>query len=401
MRKPDNLINYEQLLKVDPDLKITTQGVIDWLEKFLPYTKNILTEIKKSGIKNYPSIIQEWTKYVRVLMDYEEKEHILVDNRIKEILTLEHNFFKNYNSEYLSEFKDIDGCIHKGMRNICILSSKTKVLNKLNKDDIGKSEQIIFHLDMYKDLVEGIVKPLLIPIIFYLNSGKIKISELNKLYFSCLFFKYKDTKIKVIESDFKILFENIDVSLRNANAHFDYDIDPKNEIIRYKTGSRKNPIITKLSFSDLKKQIIRASGIARQLAIAYELFWYELSKKLPELSYDFTFDENLTALNQNLLPKKYVLIKIEYSDKILSLFINNFSKDTVAESFVYLIGWIIGFMGLANSYESPVDKIKLILDNFAQVTINIEDMNKVKFNNTKENRKVFADMVFETLEMIS
>ena len=315
MRKPDNLIDYEELLKSDPDLKITTQGVIDWLEKFLPFTKNILAKIKKSGIKEFPSIVQEWTKYLRELMDYEPKEHNLVDSRIKEILALEYNFFRDNNSIFLSEFKDIDACIHKGMRNMGVLSSKTKLLNKLKKEDVGKNEQIIFHLNMYKDLIEGIVKPLLVPILFYLNFGKINISELNKLYFSGLFFKYKSTKIKVIESDFKILFENIDVSLRNADAHFDYSIDSKNEIIYYNTGSRKHPIKTQLSFSDLKKQIIRSSRIARQAAIAYELFWYEFSNKLPEPYYNFTFDEYLNAFNQNLLPKKYVLSKVECSEK--------------------------------------------------------------------------------------
>lgn len=401
MRKPDNLIDFEQLLKEDPDLKIMTQGVIDWLEKFLPYTKNILTEIKKSGIIKYPSIVQEWAKYVMELMDYEPSEHTLVDNRIKEILTLEHDFFKDYNSKFLSEFRDIDACIHKGIRNMGILSSKTKVLNKLNKEDIGKREQIIFHLNMYKDLVEGIVKPLLIPIIFYLNFGKIKISELNKLYFSGLFFKYKDTKIKVIESDFKILFENISIGLRNADAHFDYDIDSKKEMIYYETGRKKNPIKTQSSFSDLKKQIIRTSGIARQSAIAYELFCYELSDKLPETSYDYNFDEILNGLNQNLLPKKYVISKIEYSNKILSVFINNLSKDNVTESYVYLLGWAIVFKDLASSYESPVERIKLILDNMAQVAIDLEDINKLKLNNTKENRKVFADKIFETLDKIN
>lgn len=401
MRKPDNLIDYEELLKSDPDLKITTQGVIDWLEKFLPFTKNILAKIKKSGIKEFPSIVQEWTKYVRELMDYEPKEHNLVDSRIKEILALEYNFFRDNNSIFLSEFKDIDACIHKGMRNMGVLSSKTKLLNKLKKEDVGKNEQIIFHLNMYKDLIEGIVKPLLVPILFYLNFGKINISELNKLYFSGLFFKYKSTKIKVIESDFKILFENIDVSLRNADAHFDYSIDSKNEIIYYNTGSRKHPIKTQLSFSDLKKQIIRSSGIARQAAIAYELFWYEFSNKLPEPYYNFTFDEYLNAFNQNLLPKKYVLSKVECSEKNLILYINNFSKDNVAESFVYLLGWARGFLDLANTYESPVDTIKLILDNIVQVTINLNDIKVIKSNNTKENRKKFADKVFDTLQKIS
>ncbi|KSU87957.1 hypothetical protein AS180_10145 [Priestia veravalensis] len=386
MKKVRNVIDFELLMESDPDLSITSKGINEWLIKYKPFTNNLINEVNSNGIQQYPSLIQEYSKYVRELSivginNCNEVDKI--DKRVISILELFHSFFKINNAAFNSNYIQIDKIRLKAFRNMTYMSSKAQAQNSINQKNISKRDIIMMHLDNLKDTIEGVLNPLLTPIVFmleYSDNPNINLSEVDKRFFSQKYYNYSSNgSFKTIANNFPILYVQTDNSLRNADAHFDYSIDAKNEKITYKKGSKNNPSYAQISFNELKDEIIKLSCIAKQIAIAYELFYYELHKVFPETSSNFEFDEQLSALNQHLLVSKLTIKDYEYEEKELVFHIKSFTDSEMGDTVISLLRYSISYLELAKAYEENVDSINLKINETLCLNIDlsfIKELNK-------------------------
>ncbi|MBU3106140.1 hypothetical protein [Clostridium gasigenes] len=402
MRKINNVVDFEMLLKEDEDLQITKTGIIEWLGKFKPYTNEILNEITNTGIEKYPSIVQEYAKYVRELGNKEINIEFIIDKRIKNILELLYNYKKTNRVEFLQNYSELMKVIYSAFNNMVYMSSKAQAQNTMNNENISKKDIIMIHMDILKDTIEGVLNKLLSPIIFILERKEnlnVNVEEIDRRYFSQKYYNYKcNENYKTIQKDFSMLFIDTNNSLRNADAHFDYKIDSKNEIITYKTGRREAPSYIETTYTELIEEIKKLSSLANQIAIAYELFAYQLIIEIPDLhtEFEFEFDQDIIALNQCLLPYRITLKEYTYNDLSLILYIKNLSNMNIGELVIFLLRWSINYLELAEKYEEDVQQIVISIINERDITINRSLVEELRKNTNTESFELFIERVLDS-----
>lgn len=402
LRKINNVVDFEMLLKEDRDLQNTKTGISEWLGKFKPYTNEILNEITNTGIEKYPSIVQEYAKYVRELGIKEINTESIIDNRIKSILELLYNYKKTNRVKFLQNYSELMKVKHTAYNNMVYISSKAQAQNTMNNENISKKDIIMIHMDILKDTIEGVLNRLLSPIIFILeckDNQNLNVEEVDRRYFSQKYYSYKcNEKYKTIQKDFSMLFIDTNNSLRNADAHFDYKIDSKNEIITYKTGSRETPSYIQTTYTDLLKEIKKLSSLANQIAIAYELFIYQLMIEMPDLDMEveFEFDQEIMALNQCLLPYKVTIKEYTYKELSLILYIKNLSSMKIGEFVIFLLRWSINYLALAEKYEEEIEQIVVSIINERDISINRNLIEELRKNVNTESFELFIERVLDS-----
>ncbi|KOY16787.1 hypothetical protein [Paenibacillus xylanivorans] len=402
MRDVKTIVDFSELLKIDEDLNETKKQILNWLKNYLPYTEKILKELNVNGFTKYPSIIDEYYKYLREFNVVEEEKHELIKIRILTILRLLNEFYENKHDLYIDSYESILNIKAKAFRNMLYMSSKAQSINKLDREQLRKQDIIMFHLTIYKDTIEGVLNKLLSPIIFILEceSNNTPIEIIESRYFSEKYFdrRNRNRNFKNIERDFNILFEDTNTSLRNAEAHFDFSIDEKNEMITYKTGNRNSPMVSQSSFDDLKREINVLSEVARQIGIAYEIFWYEHANEFNNIFPETNFDEKYIALRQALLRNRFVLRGFKYSEGSLNLYFNYDEELETTSELIPLLRQSINFLSLGDDYEEEVNTINLIVNEFVTLTIELCVVRELENDLTKESFELFVNSVLANIK---
>lgn len=392
MKKVQSTLDLNQLLEIDPNLELTKIEIIKWLEKYKPYTNNILNEIKINGFSNVPSLIQEFLKYVRELTYKDINTLEEVDNRIKAVLELVHDFYNEHRSEFISVYEKSYQIKFKAHENMMRISSKAQLINNTPRNSVSKNDIIMIHMEILKDSIEGVLNRLISFIIFILEYNEnltADIEDIDKRYFSEKYYSY--SKYKNIENDFPLLFLDINKALRNANAHFDYEINPKTEIIRCKSKYEN----IEVTYSELRKEINKASCIAKQIAIAYELFEYETLNELCVTSDSSNFEMEIAALSQVFLHSNLVIQNYSYQESKLVLYIDNSSDMNLFNLYMFLLRHAINYLRLVEIYEEEVIQIILNINNSIDIKIDIGLLNELDNNITEETFMIFIDKVLD------
>ncbi|GEC93343.1 hypothetical protein [Brevibacillus brevis] len=400
MRYVNTIIDYTSLLKEDKTLELKNQKIISWLSDYLPYTEKILVEIKNNGIKSYPSIVDEFYKYRREYSVVDENKQYLIKERIVAVLKLLDGFYKNHHSAYIDNYNSILNIKSSAFRNMLYMSSKIQSLNQLDPDFIRKQDVIMFHLNVFKDTIEGVLNKLLSPIIFILEYDSIgtPIDNIESRYFSEKYFSKRDRNYKNIESDFRLLYEDTNTALRNAEAHFDYTIDERTETITYKNGNRRSPTLVQSTLKELKDEIKKLSEVARQIGIAYEIFWYEHAKEFPGIHPETNFDQNYIAIRQVLMTNRLILKSFRYERSTLKLYIEYVYPSIESNVLITLLRQCINFLYLSDSFEEPVSTIEIVVNESITIPINIQLIKDLEKNLTKETFELFISTVLNQLK---
>ncbi|MDR9744402.1 hypothetical protein [Paenibacillus taichungensis] len=401
MKDVKTIVDFSELLKIDEDLNETKNQILNWLKKYLPYTKNILKELQVNGFSKYPSIIDEYFKYLREFNVVEEEKHELIKVRILAILALLNEFYENKHDLYIDSYESILNIKAKAFRNMLYISSKAQSINKLDREQLRKQDIIMFHLTVYKDTIEGVLNKLLSPIIFVLEceAHNTPIETIENRYFSEKYFDRRNRNFKNIERDFNVLFEDTNTYLRNAEAHFDFSIDEKSEMITYKTGNRNSPTISQSSFNDLKCEINMLSEVARQIGIAYEIFWYEHANEFNNIFPETNFDEKYIALRQALLRNRFILQGYKYSGGLLNLYFNYDEELETSGDLIPLLRQSINFLSLGDDYEEEVNTIDLIVNEFVTLKIELCIVRELENDLTKESFELFVNNVLANIRI--
>jgi len=370
-RKPD-LIDYES--------NISKKEIINWLNELLPYTTNLISRIEEQGVDG----VSMWLPYGYALhlreISENNKEIVLKRERLLLKLLSENKDIAN------KELKNINQDIIYAHKQMNTISYDVQNINKV-KDELPKDTKKRMDIYNFRRMLEGVLGPLVNPIIYLLESNKNfnpKYNEIRSRFLSSKYFFNKINKCS-IKNDFSLFYELFDVEIRNSEAHMDYEIDCKNEKIIYNIRTRKNLNQKDISFQEFFELFICLSGICKQIALTYNLFFIGNYLQY-DLEYDLNFDQEISILKMYFNKKGFKLDKYSIEKNQLSLFfINCTNKFLPKEAFIELLRFSEVFLDISRKSPYEIKNLKLILDNNIYLDIKTSKLEKLEENQTPDN----------------